>query len=138
MGGKWGSQGLDFDITIDPSPTTRNTTWMPLSVRGVGSAIAVTYSQLYFLRRTKKAKMCTVYQAFRACLAQVSLRLSNQLLGRPDTPLTGPTVSDIFLEPQLASFVESNPASFPIIHTETEMERRLKLLRDRCHGIYED
>ncbi|KAJ8670383.1 hypothetical protein QAD02_001642 [Eretmocerus hayati] len=106
MGRKWGSQGLDFDITIDPSLTTRNTTWMPLSVRDVGSAIAVTYSQLYFLRRTKKAKMCTVYQAFRECLAQVSLRLSNQLLGRPDTSLTVPTVSDISLEPQLASFVE--------------------------------
>lgn len=116
MDAKWLTVGLDLPDYTPKVAAAARAAGVPISLRGVGAAVASTYSRALSLAPQKVAAQCTLQQAYRACLLQVTCKLSEQnKAGSPSFVRRPDNVQDVFMAEDLASVVKAYQHTFPLI-----------------------
>lgn len=75
--------GGGLDIKVEEPHVSKVTSWMPISLRGLGINLSVIYDKLTTLNTSKVLQRCSLAQAFRASLWQLTLGLSDMNFSRP-------------------------------------------------------
>lgn len=116
MDAKWLTVGLDLPDYTPKVAAAARAAGVPISLRGVGASVAVTYSKALSLAPQKVAAQCSIAQAYRACLLQVTCKLSEQnKAGSPSYALHPVDAISVFMAEDLSSVVKSYTRSFPLI-----------------------
>lgn len=115
MDAKYLTLGLDLpDLTPKVAPVPQAAA-VPISLRGIGVAAAVSYSKAVSLAPPKVYGLCSIHQAFRACLLQAWLKLHRAQEAVPFSTLGMPEHVDFHMPDDLRSLVSDYPLAFSLV-----------------------
>lgn len=117
---KWEVHDLP-KIKIDNPVVSKVPEWLSVSTRGVGAIVACCYNRLLSEQPAKVPNICSIFQAYRACLAQMSVRLARQQDGAPCTNAVKPVDFhdahiDVALQDKISSYSQT---SAPLLSLST-------------------
>lgn len=115
MDAKYLTLGLDLPELSPRVVPVPQAAAVPISLRGIGVAAAVSYSKAVSLAPPKVLGLCSIHQAFRACLLQAWLKLYRGQEAVPYSSLQAPQHIDFHMPEDLRSLVSDYPLAFSLV-----------------------
>lgn len=115
MDAKYLTLGLDLPDLAPKAVPVPQAAAVPISLRGVGVSAAMSYGKAVSLAPAKVLSLCTIHQAFRACLLQAWLKLHRAQESVPYSTLGMPVHVDFHMPDELRSLVSDYPLAFSLV-----------------------
>lgn len=115
MDAKYLTLGLDLPDLAPKAVPVPQAAAVPISLRGVGVSAAMSYGKAVSLAPAKVLGLCTIHQAFRACLLQAWLKLHRAQESVPYSTLGMPEHVDFHMPDDLRSLVSDYPLTLSLM-----------------------